>query len=168
MVSLKNALDLEPDNKEAAAKLANAQELITTLGEKNLAVQEGNKEVIKEHFEKGLASYTSGNYEKAVDEWDKVIKASPMQRMVYNYIQQAQQKIKAKVDAVTAQKTEKDKKLGDLYNNAVLLYTKGDFEKSIGLWREYLKLDPDNQEARGYMEKITKEFLELQKQKLEW
>jgi tetratricopeptide (TPR) repeat protein len=168
LVSLKNALDIDPKNEIAAAKLARAQELIRTLGEKNLSVEEGNKTAIKEHFENGLTDYTAGNYEKAVEEWDKVIKASPLQRQVYNYIQRAQEKIKVKEEAVVAKKSEADKKLAGLYSDAVLLYTKGEFEKSIGLWREYLKLDPDNKDAKEYVEKITKEFLELQKQKLEW
>jgi tetratricopeptide (TPR) repeat protein len=168
LVSLKNALDIDPKNEIASAKMARAQELIKTLGEKNLSVEEGNKTAIKEHFESGLNDYTAGNYEKAVEEWDKVIKASPLQRQVYNYIQRAQEKIKVKEDAAVAKKSDAEKKLASLYSDAVLLYTKGEFEKSIGLWREYLKLDPDNRDAKEYVEKITKEFLELQKQKLEW
>ena len=69
---------------------------------------------------------------------------------------------------MSLKKINEEKKLSTLYNDAVMLYTKGDFEKSIGQWKEYLKLDPNNTEAKNYIEKITKEYLELQKQKLEW
>ena len=168
LVSLKNVLDIDPGNEIATTKLKRAQELIRTLGESNYSAEAGNKEAIKQHFEAGLDSYTSGNYAKAIDEWDKVIEASPLQRQVYNYIKSAQEKIKKVEQAVSLKKVNEDKKLTSLYNEAVMLYTKGDFEKSIGLWKEYLKLDPDNAEAKGYIEKITKEYLELQKQKLEW
>ena len=168
LVSLKNVLDIDPNNELATAKLKRAQELIRTLGESNYSAEAGNKEAIKQHFEAGLDSYTVGNYAKAIEEWDKVIQASPLQRQVYNYIKSAQEKIKKVEQAVSLKKINEDKKLTALYNDAVMLYTKGDFEKSIGLWKEYLKLDPDNAEAKGYIEKITKEYLELQKQKLEW
>jgi tetratricopeptide (TPR) repeat protein len=168
MVSLKSVLDMDPKNESAKEKFGRAQELVKNLGEKNLAIQEGNKEVIKQHFETGLTNYTAGNYEKAIEEWDQVIKASPMQKMVYNYIQKAQEKVRKKEQIVTQKKLNKDKALSDLYNSAVLQYSRGEFEKSIGLWREYLKQDPDNKEAKENLEKITKEYMELQKQKLEW
>jgi tetratricopeptide (TPR) repeat protein len=168
LVSLKNVLDLDPNNELATAKLKRAQELIRTLGENNYSAEAGNKEVIKQHFEAGLDSYSTGNFEQAIEEWDKVIKASPLQRQVYNYIKSAQEKLKKREEAVSLKKINEEKKLSTLYNDAVMLYTKGDFEKSIGQWKEYLKLDPNNSEAKNYIEKITKEYLELQKQKLEW
>jgi tetratricopeptide (TPR) repeat protein len=168
LVSLKNVLDLDPANEIASSKLKRAQELIRTLGESNYSAEAGNKDIIKQHFEAGLDSYTSGNFESAIEEWDKVIQASPLQRQVYNYIKSAQEKMKKREVAVSIKKVTEDKKLSTLYNEAVRIYTKGDFEKSIGLWKEYLKLDPDNVEAKNYIEKITREYLELQKQKLEW
>ncbi len=168
MVSLKTALDIDPENTQAKDKFKRAQEMIMTLGEKNLSVQEGNKTAIKLHFEAGLNNYAAGNYEKSIEEWNQVIKASPLQRMVYSYIQSAQAKVKKKEQAVNQEKFDRDKKLQDLYNSAVVQYSKGEFEKSIGLWREYLKADPENKEAKDYLEKITKEYMELQKQKLEW
>jgi tetratricopeptide (TPR) repeat protein len=168
MVSLKNVLDIDPKNQTALDKFARAQELVKTLGENNLSIQEGNKEAIKQHFEAGLNNYAAGNYEKAIDEWDMVIKASPLQRMVYNYIQSAQNKVKKSEEVTNQKKLDRDKKLQALYNDAVVQYSKGEFEKAIGLWREYLKQDPDNAEAKDNLEKITKEYMELQKQKLEW
>jgi tetratricopeptide (TPR) repeat protein len=168
LVSLKNVLDLDPKNEIASLKMKRAQELIKTLGDSNLTVESGNKEIIKKHFELGLDSYASGNFEQAITEWDQVIKASPLQRQVYNYIKRAEEKLKKREEAVSQKKYQDEKNLSVLYNQAVVLYTKGDFEKSIGLWKEYLKLDPNNSEAKDYIEKITKEFLELQKQKLEW
>lgn len=168
LVALKNVLDLEPNNAVAAARMKRTQELIRTLGEDNYSVESGNKEIIQKHFEAGLDYYTTAKYDRAITEWDQVIKASPLQSQVYKYIKSAQDKLKHLEKTASIKKAGEEKKLSGLYNEAVVLYTKGEFEKSIGIWKEYLKLDPDNTEAREYIEKITKEYLELQKQKLEW
>ena len=168
LVVLKDILSLDPKNEAASAKFKRTQELIRTLGESNYSVESGNKEIIQKNFESGLDYYAASRFDRAIEEWDKVIKASPLQSQVYKYIQSAQAKLKKIEQAVTLKKAAGEKKLSALYNEAVMLYTKGDFEKSISAWKEYLKLDPENQEAKNYIEKITKEYLELQKQKLEW
>ncbi|MCE5299812.1 MAG: hypothetical protein LLG37_02925 [Spirochaetia bacterium] len=168
LVSLKNVLDLDPENSSAKTQFARAQELIRTLGENNLGIEEGNKAVIRQHFESGLNNYAAGNYEKAISEWDQVIKASPLQRQVYNYIKQAQDKIKKIEVAETEKKSSLEKQKSSIFNRAVLLYSKGDFEGSIQAWKDLLKIDPESKDAKNNMEKITKEYLELQKQKLEW
>ena len=99
---------------------------------------------------------------------DKVIKASPLQRQVYSFIQSAQSKIAQKKE--TALKTELDKKdkITSLYNKAALLHSKGNFEESINTWRQLLELDPSNEEAKNILEKVTQEYKEMQLRKIVW
>jgi tetratricopeptide (TPR) repeat protein len=168
MVVLKNILDLDPENKTAKDKFAAAQEIVTKLGDENIIIEQKNRVVIKQHFTDGLSNYTSGNYELAIKEWAQVIKASPMTRQVYEYIKSAEAKIHVKEEKQKQVKLEREMKISSLYNRAVLLYTKGDFQESIKIWRELLNLDPENTDAKDYLKKITEEFKNLQKQELGW
>jgi tetratricopeptide (TPR) repeat protein len=62
----------------------------------------------------------------------------------------------------------KQQKLTGLYNEAVMLHTKGKFEESINIWRQILELDPANTEAKEYLKKVTEEYKKIQRQNLEW
>ncbi|MFP4465822.1 MAG: tetratricopeptide repeat protein [Candidatus Goldiibacteriota bacterium] len=168
LVKLKNILDMDPGNKQAWTRFREAQGILKKLGENNLAAEKRNREKIRTHFEKGLEHYTSGEFDKAIDAWGKVIKESPMQRQVYGYIEKAQSRIKKKEDVKTRKKTEKEQKKTSLYNRAVLLYTQGRFEESLNVWRELLRLQPDNAEAKEYIKKITEDFRKMQQQQLRW
>jgi len=168
MVKLKEVLSIDPDNKIAAEKFKKAKQFIETLGENNIAAEAGNRKLIKQHFEKGLDNYTSGNYEKAVSEWDKVLKASPLQNQVYNYIKKAESKIRRKEEQKKTTKILKARRAAELYNKAVMLHTQGRFEESISAWKKLLEADPKNTEAKEYLERVTEEFKKMQKQELIW
>ncbi len=168
LVSLKTIQEIEPENKEINEKIKKATEYVKTLGEKNIAIEAENKEKIKKHFEKGLDLYTSGKYEKAVEEWNKVIQSSPLQNQVYTYIKKAEEKIRKKEDLAKAVKILEKQKIMELYNEAVIAHTKGKFEDSIKLWKEILKLDPNNKEAQQYLNKVVEEYKKIQQQKLQW
>ncbi len=168
MVKLKSLFDLDPNNTSAKEKYDYAETVVTKLGEENLTVEEKNKQEIKTHFDSGISYYASGSYEKAVEEWDKVIDASPMQRQVYNFIKTAEEKVRKKEEVKQTAEQEKAQKINMLYNKAVLLYTQGNFEESINTWKELLTLDPENKEAKEYLEKIKEEYIKVQKQNLQW
>ncbi len=168
MVKLREILEIDPDNKTVEKSFERAKNLVETLGEKNLATQEKNRKSIKRHFEKGLNHYTSGNYERAVEEWGGVLKASPLHNQVYEYIQKAQSKIRKKQEQHEAVKLLKQQRISELYNKAVIQHTQGKFEESISTWKKLLKLDPGNTEAKEYLKKLTAEFKKIQKQRLMW
>jgi tetratricopeptide (TPR) repeat protein len=168
MIALKNVLEIDPNNADAKAKFDRAQQFVKTLGEKNIAVEEGNKDTIKKHFESGLDSYADGNYEQAILEWNKVIQASPLQRQVYSFIKKAEDKVKKKEDQARSTQELHKQKISELYNQAVILHTQGKFEESINVWREILSLDPGNKEAKDYLDKVTDEYKKIQRQNLGW
>jgi tetratricopeptide (TPR) repeat protein len=168
LVSLKAVQEIDPQNKEIQEKITKATEYVKTLGEKNIAIESANKEKIKRYFEKGLDLYTSGKYEKAVEEWNKVIQSSPLQNQVYTYIKKAEEKIRKKEDQEKTMKLLQKQRIMELYNEAVISHTKGQFEESIKLWKEILKLDPNNKEAQIYLDKVTEEYKKIQQQKLQW
>lgn len=168
LVALKNVLDLEPENKDAKEKSARAAEFVKTLGEKNMSVETGNKDSIKKYFETGLDYYASGEYEKAVKEWDAVILASPMQKQVYEFIGKAKEKVRKAQDQTKNIEILKQQKISGLYNEAVVLHTQGKFEESINKWKLLLELDPANAEAKAYLQKVTEEYKKIQRQNLGW
>lgn len=168
MVRLKSVLDIDSDNKIAKEKFKMAEEYVKTLGEKNILAEEKNREKIKTHFENGLKYYTAQNYEAAIKEWDIVIKSSPLQRQVYNYIKSAEEKIKKKEEQKKNVEILKKQKINELYNKAVLEYTKGNFNDSLNLWHELLKIDPENKEAKEYIDKIVEDYKKIQKQEIGW
>ena len=168
MVKLKAVLEIDPENKIALNKFNKAEEYVKALGEKNFMVEEKNKQMIKESFEKGLKYYSAQQYQKAIEEWDKVIKSSPLQRQVYNYIKSAQEKIQKKEEQKKTAEILKRDRIKDLYNKAVLEYTKGNFNESLNLWHELLKIDPENKEAKEYIDKIVEDYKKIQKQEIGW
>lgn len=168
MVKLKTILEIDPDNKIALNKFNKAEEYVKTLGEKNFMVEEKNKQKIKEYFEKGLKYYSAQEYQKAIEQWDKVIKSSPLQRQVYNYIKSAQEKIQKKEEQKKTAEILKRDRIKDLYNKAVLEYTKGNFNESLKIWHELLKIAPENKEAKEYIDKIVEDYKKIQKQEIGW
>ncbi len=168
LVSLKSIQEMDPANNEIQEKISKTTEYLKALGEKNIATESANREKIKKYFEKGLDLYTSGKYEKAVEEWNKVIQSSPLQYQVYTYIKKAEEKIRKKEDQIKTMKILEKQRIMELYNEAVIAHTKGKFEESIKLWKEILKLDPNNKEAQEYMNKVTEEYKKIQQQKLQW
>lgn len=168
LVSLKSLKEIEPENKEIEEKINKATEYVKTLGEKNIAAETANRQKIKRYFEKGLDLYTSGKYEKAVEEWNKVIQSSPLQNQVYSYIKKAEEKIRKKEYQAKTIKILEKQRILELYNEAVIAHTKGKFEESIKLWKEILKLDPDNKEAQIYLNKVSEEYKKIQQQQLQW
>lgn len=168
LVSLKSIQEIEPGNKEIQEKIDKATEYVKILGEKNIETEYANKQKIKRHFERGLDLYTSGKYEKAVEEWNKVLQSSPLQNQVYTYIKKAEEKIRKKEDQAKTMKILEKQRILELYNEAVIAHTKGKFEESIKLWKEILKLDPNNKEAHEYLNKVTEEYKKIQQQKLQW
>jgi tetratricopeptide (TPR) repeat protein len=168
LVALKNVLDLDPDNADAKTRFESAQQSVKTMGEKNMAIETQNTVMIKQHFESGLDLYASGDYVKALKEWNKVIDSSPMQRQVYTFIKKVEDKIQQGQEQEKNTQIDRREKLTDMYNQAVILQTKGKFEESIGMWREILKLDPNNKEAKAYLDKVTEEYQKIQRQNLEW
>jgi len=168
LVSLKALQEIEPEDKEIQKKINEATGYVKTLGEKNIAIESANREKIKTYFEKGLDNYASGKYEKAIEEWNKVIQSSPLQNQVYTYIKKAEEKIRKKEDQEKTMKILEKQKILELYNEAVIAHTKGKFEESIKLWKEILKLDPGNKEAQEYLNKVTEEYKKMQLQQLQW
>lgn len=168
MVSLKSILDIDPSNGIAWKKFRDTQEIVKKLGQENIVQEQKNRVIIQKNFDAGLDQYTAGNYADAIEQWDKVIKASPLQRQVYNYIKSAQEKIRKVEVKAEKQKSEREKTISSLYNKAVLQYTKGEFQESMKTWQQLLELDPDNADAKTNMKKITEEFKKVQQQELGW
>jgi len=168
MVKLKSILDMEPSNAIAWKKFRDTQEIVKKMGQENIVQEQKNRAIIQKNFDAGLDQYTAGNYAAAIEQWDKVIKASPLQRQVYNYIKSAQEKIRTVEVKAEKQKTEREKKISSLYNSAVLLYTKGEYQESMKAWQQLLEIDPENADAKSNIKKITEEFKKLQQQELGW
>ena len=168
LVALKNAVELDPTDTAVREKLDSTSKLVKATSEKNLFQESLNKDSIQKYFETGLDFYASGEYEKAIREWDNVIQASPLQRQVYEFISKAKEKVNREEDQAKNIEILKQQKISGLYNQAVILHTQGKFEESIGVWKQLLELDPANKEAKEYLNKVTDEYKKTQRQNLGW
>lgn len=168
LVKIKNALDITPADKNLWEKFRSLQSNIQKSAEENILAEAKNETFIRTHFDRGLTNYSEGRFEEAIREWDKVIKASPLQRQVYSFIQSAQAKITEKKDTAVKAEADKKERLTSLYNKAALLHSQGKFEESINAWHELIAADPSNNEAKKILDKVTREYKEMQLRKIVW
>jgi tetratricopeptide (TPR) repeat protein len=138
--------------------------------------------IIKDFFEKGLSYYRTGDFKKAVEEWDKALELSPKNNQILTFIEKT--KIKNEVEEVKkVEKSEKvkevreveetkkvveekktktvknpidEKKVSELYYAGLKCYKQGKISEAIELWKQVLKLDPNNEKAKKNLEKLEK------------
>jgi tetratricopeptide (TPR) repeat protein len=129
------------------------QELIAQ--QENLSIRAGNKH------------YREKQYQEALKEYNEAVRKAP-QHDVANYNQgNAQVRTNLLEDAVASYETtigstkKKAVKEKGYYNKGVALSKQQKLQESIEAWKNALKLDPNDQEAR---ENLQKALLELKKQ----
>ncbi|ULQ56193.1 tetratricopeptide repeat protein [Flavihumibacter rivuli] len=128
--------------------------------------QQGNAELIE-----GNKFYREGQYEKAIGSYKKAAEKSPNDpRVIYNSANALQKKGDANAALEGYQQliaANKDKSVTQQawYNKGVVHQQNKQLEESIAAWKEALKLDPEDKEARENLQKALREKKEQEQKK---
>jgi len=88
MAELEEVLKLEPKHEQSSALMKRIEERIW------LAAQEERKKKMDEYYSAGLAYFGKGEYEKAIAEFEKVLKLEPIHLQAERMIKEAREKMK--------------------------------------------------------------------------
>jgi len=170
MVECRRVLEIEPENTPAADMYALAEKKATTLGELAFAKEVKALARIREHYLLGLKAYASRNWEDAIKNWEEVIADSPMQKQVYQYLEQAREQYeKVKANAGRApQISAAEQKRQDLYKQAVNLSTSGKLKDATMTWEKLLKENPKDEDAKKNLDKTRTDLINSEKHGISW
>ena len=122
------AVELDPTNEEAAAGLEEAEEKLAELEAKRAAE-------IKALHNEAIEAYKRENFELATAKWNAILAIDPEDNEAQNYLADARDRITRMV----AEYTEKARGAEAI----------GNWTGAIAYWNRVLKLDPENEDARG-------------------
>jgi tetratricopeptide (TPR) repeat protein len=142
------ALVWDPMSEEAKEFLKRAQE-------------EKVKEEEKEAFSLGKEAFESGNYLEAVAQLDRVIELNPKNKEAFDIRSHAKVKLEEEVRILAEKEKEKSEEIQSLLSSAVKEYSRGNYRTAISKWQKVLTLDPDQDEARDYIEKSRGKISEV-------
>jgi tetratricopeptide (TPR) repeat protein len=170
MVECRRVLEMESENQPAADLYAQAEKKATTLGELAFAKEVKALARIREHYLLGLKAYASRNWEEAIKNWEEVIADSPMQKQVYQYLEQAREQFeKAKAGTIVrVQISAAEQKRQDLYKQAVSLSTSGKLKDATITWEKLLKENPKDEDAKKNLDKTRTDLINSEKHGISW
>lgn len=88
MAELEEVLKLEPKHKQSKALMKRIEEKVW------LAAEEKRKKEMDEHYNAGLIYFGKGDYEKAITEFEKVLRLEPIHLQAQRLIKEAMEKAK--------------------------------------------------------------------------
>ncbi len=133
-----------PDNQEIAETLEMIQKKINN---------EQFREQIKAIIIEGLNIYKKGNIKGAIVKWQEGLNLDPDNVQLKTYIKSAEEKIQV-VGNIT-----------NILNEGVEIYKTGRVEEAIKKWEEVLKIEPNNSQARTYIESARQKLKGLLEKK---
>ncbi len=89
--------------------------------------------------------FQSGNWDRALEEYKKLIAIDPMDFLVHNMLAE-----------IYSRKGDKAEAVHEYLNAASLLRATNNMEKAVQAYTRILKLDPGNQDARDKIEEVVK------------
>lgn len=133
-----------PDNQEIAQTLEMIQQKINS---------EQFQEQIKAIILEGLNIYKKGNIKGAIVKWQEGLNLDPDNVQLKTYIKSAEEKIQV-VGNITS-----------LLNEGVEIYKTGRINEAIQKWQEVLKIEPNNSQAKIYIESAKQKLREIAQKK---
>ncbi len=117
-------------------------------------------------IEEGNGYYKNKEYSRAADSYQKAMTADPSGKIAKFNLANTQYKLDQKVEAVqqftalAREASEKDIRAKSFYNKGVILSQQKNLEESIEAYKNAIRLDPVDKQAR---ENLQKALLELRK-----
>ncbi|MFH1783641.1 MAG: PorV/PorQ family protein [bacterium] len=110
---------------------------------------------IKDHDMKGQMHYEAAKYSQALGEWEKALIWNPADKEIQAKLERANNQLEAIVNK---------KLLEDRIDKAYISYEEGNMVESMEHWQEVSKLDPANDRAKEYIEKINNVLVKEEKE----
>ncbi len=104
------------------------------------------KKKINEYYLRGVNYYDAGKYSQALSEWEKALIWNPADKKIQERIDKTNKQLEAIVQ---------NKLLEERIEKAYAFYEDGSFVESLEQWQGVAKLDPANERAKEYIEKIN-------------
>ena len=126
-----------------------------------------SQQVVKD-IEEGNRYYKNKEYNRAADSYQQALTAEPSSKIAKFNLANTQYKMDQKVEAVqqftalARDAREKDIRAKSFYNKGVILSQQKNLEESIEAYKNAIRLDPADKQAR---ENLQKALLELRKKK---
>jgi len=116
----------------------------------------------KNFFSEGIEFYVNKQYDRAIMKWNQALSFDPGNSMMKSYISKAKVQMKkgAGGGKVTPAQEEEIKKL---YYGGLKKYTGGDLDGAISMWKQVLKINPEDIKTLRSIEKAQAEQAELKK-----
>jgi tetratricopeptide (TPR) repeat protein len=162
IIELEEAIKLNPHHTRAQDCLVGAREKVATVSKEE--EEKRRREIIEKHYFQGIDYYAEGKYNKAIEEWDEVLRIDPEHKGAREYIDKARDKIasansRREKERVTTRKPEEEK-IEVYYKQGINYYLAGEFKEAIKQWEEVLKMEPAHKGAIEYIAK-AKERLKI-------
>lgn len=159
---LEEAIKFNPKHTKARDCLARSREKVATM--KKEQEEKKRREAMDKHYFRGIDYYAEGEFEKAVKEWDEVLRIDPEHKGAQEYIDKARDKIAGATSGererrATA-KTPEEEKIEVYYRQGISFYLAGAFRDAVSQWEEVLRMEPSHKGARDYIAK-AKERLKI-------
>lgn len=136
------ALDYNPSDEETIALKSRLD-----LEYADQLKAEKEKKRINKVYNEGVNYYGKGEYKKAIDKWEEVLKFNPQDTGAAGNIEKAKEKLMEKSESDSTD-------IKDALAEAVELAAKGLVEKAEAKYEYVLRLDPQNAEAAAGLEEM--------------
>jgi hypothetical protein len=143
--AIKTMQDSKGKLEELETRRRESEDKVRTLQEKLNATIE---KITVKHMESGNNYLSQGKYDKAAEEFNKVLEVDP-------------ENVKAKqlAESVKGRLIEKRKgEIEGLYTAGLKAYYDGKLESAVSSWKKALEIDPDNNKIRTAAENAQKEL----------
>jgi len=152
---LEAVMKLNPEHKKARDYLVRAKERLAAIKKEEGARRD--RESIDKHYFQGIDYYAEGEFQKAIKEWEEVLRMEPTHAGAKDYLEKAKDKIvqagSQKRKTKAAAKRHEEEKMEVYYKQGINYYVAGKFKEAIGQWEEVLKVEPSHKGAIEYIAK---------------
>lgn len=91
------------------------------------------------------AFFASGNYDASGKIWDKILKYDPGDAEAKSWLEKIRKE---------SLKFNRENTIGEYYDKGLELFNKGDYAESLKMWNVILEIDPVNEVAKGYADRL--------------
>ncbi|MDH5662096.1 MAG: tetratricopeptide repeat protein, partial [Elusimicrobiota bacterium] len=159
---LEEVIKFNPQHRRAKELLAKVRDKVAEIKKEEKARM--SRETVDKRYFRGIDYYAEGQFNKAIKEWQEVLKLDPTHRGAKEYLKKARDKVARANSRGKGSKDEarnpREEKIEVYYRQGINYYLAGEFKEAIGQWGEVLKMDPQHNGARGYIAK-AKERLKI-------
>ncbi|MEO0191220.1 MAG: PorV/PorQ family protein [candidate division WOR-3 bacterium] len=143
LTNLDRALVWDPEYSEAQAMYDKIKE-------------EKRKNDAESYYNRGLELYNQGNFMDAITQFERCLEIDPENSLAQKWQEASFSALVEVQKAKYSKKQEKGQEISELMKKGVSFYSKGDYFKAEERFKEVLKIDPQNAEAKDYLAKSEK------------